>query len=129
MPAISFKATIEKLETTNTTARDFFKWFLDAFKNETKALDSYATRDILDSIWQTRVSSFETKNRIQPSQQQDQHNNQEDANTRAHNLQSFLELRDELLSRCTLMRNARVPNWPLSTPADHERKSNADALV
>ena len=129
MPAISFKAAIEKLKTTNSDAYEFFKKFHNNFKDETKAI-GYTSQKVLDAIWENRVRKFETKHWVQPSEDQNQNGDQEEGrNGIDSGEQSFLELRDDLLRRCTMMQNVRVPNWLVTTPEDYEKKNSADAFV
>ena len=128
IPAISFKAAIDKLKVTNATALDFFSEFHNRFKEETKPLD-YATRKLLDEIWEAKVRKFETKCRVKPNRYQSQYEVQEEVSAITFSDQSFLELRDELLRRCTMMQNTRVPHWPVASPSDQERKNSAEAFV
>jgi hypothetical protein len=128
-PAISFKAAIEKLKTTNSDAYEFFEKFHNSFKDETKAI-GYASRKVLDAIWEDRVRKFEMKHWVQPVEDQNQNGEQEEGRNGINSgEQNFLELRDDLLRRCTMMQNTRVPNWLVTTPEDYEKKNSADAFV
>lgn len=127
MPKMSFKAVIETLETTNGKAQTFFSKFHNSFNEDVgPKLPMYATRDSLNGNWIAKVRHHETKCRTRHEQNRHQ---DDDVRTDYDRDQSFLEMRNELLRRCTNTQILKVPKWPLTTVEDLERKNSADALV